>query len=62
MELLGRFDIAPGQLMPNLWIIVVNYMEIWLTATEGDMIKVDKLVYLYHLKESKEHGFYELVP
>ena len=62
MELLGRFDIAPGQLMPNLWIIVVNCMEIWLTATEGDMIKVDELVYLYHLKESKEHGYYELVP
>ena len=62
MELLGRFDIAPGQLMSNLWIIVVNCMEIWLTATEGDMIKVDELVYLYHLKESKEHGYYELVP
>ena len=62
MELLGHFDIAPGQLMPNSWRIVVSCMEIWLTTTEGDMIKVDKLVYLYHLKESKEHGYYELVP
>ena len=37
-------------------------MEIWLATTEGDMIKVDELVYLYRLKESKEHGYYELVP
>ena len=25
------------------------------------MLKVDELVYLYHLKESKEHRYYELV-
>ena len=58
IELLGHFR----KLMPNSWRIVVSYMEIWLAATEGDMIKVDKLVYLYCLKESKEHGYYELVP
>ena len=62
MELLGRFGIAPGQLMPNSWRIVVSCMEIWLAATDGDMIKVDELVYLYCLKEFKEHGYYELVP
>ena len=61
MELLGFFGIAPGQLMPNSWRIVVNYMEIWLAANE-DMIKVSELVYLYRLKESKEYGYYELVP
>ena len=26
------------------------------------MLRVDKLVYLYHLKASKEYGYYELVP
>ena len=31
-------------------------------TTDGDMIKVDELVYMYHLKESKEYGYYELVP
>ena len=36
-------------------------MEIWL-ATNGDMIKVGEPIYLYHLKESKEYGYYELVP
>lgn len=30
--------------------------------TEGDMIRVDKLLHLYHKKESKEFGYYELVP
>ena len=47
--------------MPNSWRIVVNYMEIWLDANE-DMIKVGELVHLYRLKESKECGYYELVP
>ena len=62
MELLGHFGIAPEELMPNSWRIVVSCMEIWLADTDGDMIKVDKLVYLYRLKLSKEHGYYELVP
>ena len=39
----------------------VHPMEIWLAATDRDMIKVDKLVYLYCLKEPKEYGYYELV-
>ena len=61
MELLGFFGIAPGQLIPNSWRIVVNCMEIWL-ATNEDMIKVGELIHLYRLKESKEYGYYELVP
>ena len=61
MELLGFFGIAPGQLMPNSWRIVVNCMEIWLAANE-DMIKVGELVHLYRLKESKEYRYYKLVP
>ena len=61
MELLDHFGIAPGQLMPNSWRIVVNCMEIWL-ATIEDMIKVGELVHMHRLKESKEYGYYELVP
>ena len=61
MELLDHFGIAPGQLMPNSWRIAVNYMEVWL-ATVGDMIKVGELIHMYRLKESKEYGYYELVP
>ena len=62
MELLSHFNIAPRQLMPNSWRIVINYMEIWLAVTEGDMIRVDEFTYLYRLNESKEYGYYELVP
>ena len=62
MELLNHFKIALVQLVPNSWRIVISCMEIWLATTEGDMIRVDEFIYLYHLKESKEYGYYELVP
>ena len=62
MELLNHFKIAFVQLVPNSWRIVISCMEIWLATTEGDMIRVDEFIYLYHLKESKEYGYYELVP
>ena len=61
MELLAHFGIAPQQFMPNSWRIVVNCMQIW-SASNGDMIKVGELTYLYRLKESKEYGYYKLVP
>ena len=62
MELLDHFGIAPRQLMPNSWRIVVNCMGIWLAAMDRDMLRVNELVYLYHLKASKEYRYYELVP
>ena len=62
MELLDHFGIAPGKLMPNSWRIVVSCMGIWLAAMDGDMLRVDELVYLYRLEVSKEYGYYELVP
>nr|XP_023898864.1 uncharacterized protein LOC112010741 [Quercus suber] len=62
IELLDHFGIALGQLMLNSWRIVVSCMVIWLATTDGGMLKVDELVYLYHLKVSKEHGYYEFVP
>ena len=62
MELLDRFGIAPGQLMPNSWRIVVNSRGIWLATTDRGMLNVDELVYLCRFKESKEHGYYELLP
>ena len=48
--------------MPNSWRIVVSCMGIWLAAMDGDMLRVDELVYLYRLKASKDYGYYELVP
>ena len=37
-------------------------MGIWLATTDRGMLKVDELVYLYRFKDSKEHGYYELLP
>ena len=62
MELLDRFGIALGQLMPKSWRIVISCMGIYLAANDKDMLKVDELNYLYCLKASKEHRYYELVP
>lgn len=33
-----------------------------MTVTEGDMIRMDELLYLYRLKKSKEVGYYEPMP
>ena len=62
MEFLHYLNIAPGQFMPNSWRIVINYMVIWAIIADGDMITLNEFVYLYRLKESKEFGYYELVP
>ena len=62
MELLHYLNIALRQLMPNSWRIVISCMVIWAIIVDGDMITLNKFVHLYHLKESKEFGYYELVP
>ena len=62
MELLHYLNIAPRQLMPNSWRIVISCMEIWTIVTDRDMIRLDEFVHLYRLKESKEFGYYELIP
>ena len=33
-----------------------------MVVTEEDTFKLDEFVHLYYLKESKEYGYYELVP
>ena len=48
--------------MPNSWRIVISCMEIWMIVTDEDMIRLDEFVYQHHLKESKEFGYYKLVP
>ena len=62
MELLNHLNIAPGQLMSNSWRIVISCMVIWTTIADRDMITFNEFVHLYRLKESKEFGYYELVP
>ena len=62
MELLNDFNVTPGKLLPNSWRVVISCMEIWMVVTEGDMIRLDEFVHQYHLKDSKEYRYYELVP
>ena len=62
MELLHHLSIAPRQLMPNFWRIVISCIVIWTTIADRDMIMLNEFVHLYHLKESKEFGYYELMP
>ena len=62
MRLLHHLNLAPGQLMPNSWRIVISYMVIWTTISNGDMLTINEFVHLYRLKESKEFGYYEFVP
>ena len=33
-----------------------------MVITEGDMIRVDDFIHLYRLKESREYGYYDLMP
>ena len=62
MRLLHHLNLASGQLMPNSWRIVISCMVIWTTISDGDMLMVNEFVHLYHLKESREFGYYEFVP
>ena len=62
MRLLHHLNLAPGQLMPNSWRIFISCMVIWMTISDGDMLTVNEFVHLYHLKESKEFGYYKVVP
>ena len=62
MELLHYLNLAPRQLMPNSWRIVISCMVIWMIIANRDMITLGEFVHLYRLKESKELGYYEFVP
>ena len=62
MELLHYLNIAPRQLMPNSWRIIISCMVIWTTIADGDMITLNEFIHLCHLKESKEFEYYELMP
>ena len=49
MEFLHDLNIAPGQLMPNSWRIVISCLVIWTIIADGDMIMLNEFVHLYEL-------------
>ena len=62
MQLLHNFQIAPGQLVPNAWRMIISCMSIWVFACDRDMITLNKFLYLYCLRPSIHHGYFELLP
>ena len=58
-ELFSYFHLAPSQLVPNSWQIVISYMVVWMSANDGEVIKKDEFLHFYHLRKSKDPSYYE---
>ena len=62
LHLLNELQIAPSQLFPNDWRTIISCMSLWLFACDGAMITSNEFLFLYHLKASTHHGYFELLP
>ena len=62
MHLLNEFQIAFGQLVPNACRTIISCMSIWMFACDGEMITLNKFLFLYCLKASTHYGYFELLP
>ena len=62
MQLLSILNVAPGQIVPNAWRMIISYMSIWVSAHNGDMITLYEFLHLYHLKPSTHYRYFELFP
>ena len=58
-ELFAYLHLAPTQLVPNSWQIVISCMVEWMFANDGDFIKKDEFLQFYRLRKSKEPSYYE---
>ena len=61
-ELFSYLHLAPTQLVPNFWRILVSCMVVWMSANDGDVIRRGEFLYFYHLRKSKDPGYFELKP
>lgn len=61
-ELLLRLGLAPGQLAPNAWRIVVFCLKLWQSYSEGSAeLSVDEFLYCYKLipvPKSSDHWYF----
>ena len=46
-------------LLGNSWWILVSCLVVWMSANDGDVIKRDEFLHFYHLRKSKDLGYYE---
>ena len=61
-ELFAYLHHALAQLVSNSWQIVICFMVVWMSTNDGDVIKKDDFLHFYHLRKSKDHGYYEFKP
>ena len=62
MELFSYLHLTLIQLVSNSWRIVISCMVEWMSTNDGDAIKKDEFLHFYHLKKSKNPGYYEFKP
>ena len=60
-ELLGHLKIALSQLVPNAWRTVMSCMSIWTSVHEESIIKLNKFLFIYHLKPSTTIGILSFI-
>ena len=62
MQLFHNFQIAPDQLVPHAWRIIISCMSIWVSTCEEDMTTLNEFLHLFCLKPSTNHRYFELLP
>ena len=58
-ELFSYLHLAPAQLVPNFWRILVSCMVVWMSTNNGDVVKRDEFLHFYRLRKSKDPDYYE---
>ena len=58
-DLFSYLHLAPAQLVPNSWQILVSCMVVWMSVNEGDIIRRDEFLHFYCLRKSKNPNYYE---
>ena len=48
-DLFSYLHLAPEQLVPNSWWILVSCMVVWMSANDGDVIRRDEFLHFYSL-------------
>ena len=61
-ELFAYLHLAPTQLVPNSWQIVICCMVVWMFTNDGDVIKRDEFLHFYRLGKSKDPSYWEFKP
>ena len=61
-HLLSNLNIAPGQLVPNAWRMIVSCMAIWFIIHDEEVITLNEFLFFYKLKPSTHYGYFEFSP